>query len=153
MDIQYLKSLQANPELHKGKPIRGLSEEKITALETKFNNGDVFPKAFREYLFLAGEWGGTGVVYNDWDELRSDCDADLKHWSNTIDRPFFVFDRLDSQYSIFFLDEDSEDPECHILNASWDEQDSEPLLKKMYTGTFSGLIQEAVNRIKNDVSF
>ena len=154
MEITYLKTLKNNPNLKPTiGPIEGWDVLKIHELEEKYNEGNPFPKAFREYLFLAGEWGGTGVVNEDWGSIRQLCDEDLIYWGNTLDRPFFVFDKLDSQYSIFFLDEDKEDPEYYILNASWDDEDEEPLLKRGLTRSFSRLIEEAIHRINNDIPF
>ncbi|MCT4664216.1 MAG: hypothetical protein N4A45_03155 [Flavobacteriales bacterium] len=154
MEIKYMQQLRDNPNLAPSIGRRkGINLSQIQELETKYNNGNKFPKAFREYLFLAGIMGNTGVVDEDFDDLFEDCEEDMETWGNKLERPFFVFDRLDSQYSIFFLDEQNEDPDVYIFNASWDSEDSDPLLKKSFTGTFSNLINEAIYRIKNDIPF
>ncbi|WP_298512006.1 hypothetical protein [uncultured Kordia sp.] len=154
IEIKYLQQLRDNPNLNIAiSPRVGWEESKIVALETKYNEGRPFPQAFREYLFLAGDYGGTGVVYEDWDDLREDCEDDIEYWGNKLKRPFFVFDKLDSQYSIFFLDEDKEDPIVYIFNASWNPNHKEELLKKALTGSFSNLINEAIYRIKNNILF
>lgn len=144
----YLKS---NPELHKGFPMEGWSEDQIQALELKYNKGNKFPRAFREYLELAGGYGGTGVVYEDWDELREDCEFDMERFGVVLERSFFVFDdRMDS-YRIFFLDENREDPTVYILNPVRGEHDREPLLKPSLNGTFSNLINTAIRHIKGNL--
>lgn len=59
MEIKYLKQLKDNPNLKPSiGPREGWEISKIEALEIKYNKGNPFPKAFREYLFLAGDWGG-----------------------------------------------------------------------------------------------
>jgi len=154
IEIKYLQQLRDNPNLSINiSPIQGWEEAQIIELEEKYNNGQPFPLAFREYLFLAGEYGGTGVVYEDWDDLREDCEEDIEYWGNKLERPFFVFDKLDSQYSIFFLDEDKEDPIVYIFNASWNSNQQGKFLKRALTGSFSNLINEAIYRIKNDIPF
>jgi hypothetical protein len=64
MNIEYLTYLRDNPikypnDLEDQYPIKGIPLSEIEALETKYNNGNVFPKALRELLFLAG----TVVMY------------------------------------------------------------------------------------------
>lgn len=146
----YLKS---NPELHKGFPRKGWSEDQIQALELKYNEGKEFPRAFREYLYLAGEYGGTGVVDEDWDELREDCEFYMEEREIDLGRPFFVFDKLDLYYSIFFLDENVEDPRVYIFNPVREENDQEPLLKPSFLHTFTKLINEAIRRINGNIPF
>ena len=154
IEIKYLQQLRDNPNLKPTiSPREGWEESQVIELEEKYNEGRPFPLAFREYLFLAGDYGGTGVVYEDWDDLREDCEDDMEYWGNILERPFFVFDKLDSQYSIFFLDEDEEDPTVYIFYASWNANYREPLLKVALTGSFSNLINEAIYRIKNDIPF
>ena len=78
MNIVYMWNLEANPQLDKEFPRESWTEEQIQELEQKYNEGSPFPRAFREYLYLAGGYGGTGVVYEDWDELREDCNFDME---------------------------------------------------------------------------
>jgi hypothetical protein len=151
MEITYLKNLEFNPELVKGHPMRGWDEDQILDLELKYNKGNSFPKAFREYLYLAGDYGGTGVINENWDQLREDCKEDMKDFGVELDREFFIIDELDSMYSIFFLDKNEEDPTIYIFNAAREENDIEPLLKASLIGTFSQLINEAIRRRKNNI--
>ncbi|MCK8482332.1 hypothetical protein [Psychroserpens algicola] len=65
-------------------------------LELSLNDEQQFPKAFREYLFLAGKKSGTGVVDNDFKDLKVTCNDDMKYCGYELDRPYFVFDNLDS---------------------------------------------------------
>ena len=116
MELKYLQKLKDNPSLNPRIKIEGLGKDKIQELESHYNRGDKFPLAFREYLFLAGVRSGTGVVDNDFEELREDCEEDLEYCGYSMERPYFVFDRLDDIYSIFFLDEDKEDPDIYITS-------------------------------------
>lgn len=152
MEIKYLKNMKDNPSFPSYK-IEGISIEKIEALETKYNKGNPFPKAFKEYLFLGGIKGGTGVVDNDFDDLQTDCKEDLDRFGYNVERPYFIFDNYDSQYSIFFLDEDLEDPKIFILDPYGKNRGEFDLIRPGFISTFSKLINEAIHRIKNDIPF
>lgn len=154
MEIVYLKTLKDNPNLKPSiGPIEGWEEAKILELETKYNNGNLFPKAFREYLFLAGDWGGTGVVNEDWDDIRKECDEDMEYCGYSLDRPYFVFDYLDGQASIFFLDEDNDDPVCYILDPHSKKEGEFDLVRPMFLPSFKALIEEAIHRINTNTPF
>jgi hypothetical protein len=153
MEIKYLKQLKDNPNLKSWTTIRGWDMTKIEALETKYNKGKKFPLAFREYLFLAGDFGGTGVVNEDWDDLHSDCQEDLKRFDYKVERPYFVFDNYDSQYSILFLDEELEDPKIYILDPYGKNRGEFDLIRPGFISIFSKLINEAIHRIKNNIPF
>jgi hypothetical protein len=153
MEIKYLKQLKDNPNLKSWTSIRGWELSKIEALETKYNKGRKFPLAFREYLFLAGDFGGTGVVNEDWDDLHADCQEDLNYFGYKVQRPYFVFDNYDSQYKIFYLDEELEDPKIFILDPYGKNRGEFDLVRPAFINTFSKLINEAIYRIKNDIPF
>ncbi len=55
MEIQYLSEIVNNPNLKKSWENKGVTIEAIQELETKYNKGNPFPVAIREFLFLAGE--------------------------------------------------------------------------------------------------
>ena len=60
MEIQYLKTLKDNPSKNPGGTERPWTIEpipltEITQLEVLYNNGQLFPKALRELLYLAGK--------------------------------------------------------------------------------------------------
>lgn len=62
MEIIYLKKYKQYKESGAGNAIkrfgqpRGLSEAEIEQMELEMNNGLPFPKAYREFLFLGGEY-------------------------------------------------------------------------------------------------
>ncbi|GFD75528.1 hypothetical protein KUL113_49480 [Tenacibaculum sp. KUL113] len=150
MELKYLQKLKDTPSLNPRIKIEGLGKDKIQELESHYNRGDKFPLAFREYLFLAGVRSGTGVVDNDFEELREDCEEDLEYCGYSMERPYFVFDRLDDIYSIFFLDEDKEDPDIYILHPLGAYEGNEPFLKDVKY-TFSKMINDAIHRKLNNI--
>lgn len=152
MEIKYLNKMKEEPSFA-GYKIEGLNIQEIEKLETIYNKGEIFPKSFREYLYLGGKKGGTGVVDNDFKELHFDCQEDLKRFNYKVERPYFVFDNYDSQYSIFFLDEEFEDPKIYILDPYGKNRGEYDLIRPGFIVTFSKLINEAIYRIKNDIPF
>jgi hypothetical protein len=153
MDIHYMNALKSAKKLLGSGIKEPMSLEEIALLENKHTEGNEFPKAFREYLFLAGKYGGTGVVNEDWDDIRKTCDGDMEYCGYSLDRPYFVFDYLDGQASIFFLDEDNEDPVCYILDPYGKKEGEYDLVRPMFLSSFKALIEEAIHRIKTDTPF
>lgn len=150
MELKYMQQLKDNPNLLVGVTLEGLGEDRILVLESKFNKGKKFPLSFREYLVLGGVKGGTGVVDNDFEELREDCEESLEYTGYKMDRPYFVFDQLDSQYSIFFLDKEKEDPDIYILDAFAKKEENWPLYRDVKY-TFSKMINDAIYRRLNNI--
>ncbi|MFL0100341.1 hypothetical protein [Tenacibaculum maritimum] len=150
MELKYMQQLKDNLNLLVGVTLEGLGEDRILVLESKFNKGKKFPLSFREYLVLGGVKGGTGVVDNDFEELREDCEESLEYTGYKMDRPYFVFDQLDGQYSIFFLDEDMEDPDVYILDAFAKKEENWPLYRDVKY-TFSKMINDAIYRRLNNI--
>ncbi len=155
MEIHYMQKLRDNPNIGMRYNIEGLHENQIKVLEIKYNQGKKFPLAFREYLHLGGEKGGTGVVDNDFDYVFDNMRELAEYTNDKLNRPFFVFDEHSGFFKIFFLDEHKEDPDIYIYTPGGDRDiDSELVtLKRANNYTFSGLINEAIRRIKNDIPF
>ncbi len=154
MELQYMQQLKDTPNLigeswAENKPI---TNKEIKSLENKYNEGSEFPLAFKEFLLVAGKNNGLDVVVieEDFEELREDCEESLEYTGYTMDRPYFVFDQLDGQYSIFFLDEDKEDPEVYILFPTGAYGSGEPFLRDVKY-TFSKMINDAIYRVKNNI--
>ena len=62
MEIEHLKEYSNNPNL-KNSTVRGLSIVQIEILELELNNGKEFPKAFREFLFIGGDYCGLELEF------------------------------------------------------------------------------------------
>jgi len=152
MELQYMQTLADNPNLMTGVILEGLDELEVLKLEGKYMKGGTFPLAFREYLLVGGIRSGTGAVWYDFDDLFEELEEVLEDSGDKIQRPFFVFDRLDSQFSGFFLDEETEDPDLYIFDPYGKKRGEFPLFRSANGFTFSGLINEAIRRKKLGLS-
>jgi len=116
MNIEYLKELEKNPYRF-GKPDLNnepISEIEIIHLEQLFNDGNTFPKAVRELLYLAGNYCYV-LDYGDNDsqeELQEYVREKLEFRSKVITRPFFVIDvyNVGTQCLFVYLDEGDNPP-------------------------------------------
>ncbi|CAM3565784.1 hypothetical protein ELOC111193_11075 [Elizabethkingia occulta] len=133
---------------------QGLTIVEIEQLEKKFSQGKEFPKAFREYLYLAGDYfnGGFDTLGEGLDQLQEYAKEDLERAGQKFDKPFFAFDVLDSMYSILLLDEKEEDPKVYLLMPFLAKDGSEPLIKPN-GWDFTALVNESIRRVKNNISF
>ncbi len=154
MEIEYLKDYNETSGLNGVTP-EGISLDEIVLLEEEYNKGKAFPKTFREYLFIGGNRGGTGIVWNDWEMLNEDLQEFLEVSNFTLDRPVFVYNMRDGgdAFSFFYLDEDKEDPDAYLLLSGDSLSGTRPYVKSANGYTFSGLINEAIRRIKNGIPF
>ncbi|MDR6969670.1 hypothetical protein J2X31_003704 [Flavobacterium arsenatis] len=153
MTIQYLNTIVENPVLD-GFKNRPLSIEKIVELENKFNKGKEFPKAFREFLFLAGDF--NNFAFDDLGEglgeLQNIAKEELESTNQKVDRPFFAFSVYNSCYSVIFLDETEEDPKVYLIMPFLAKGGSQPLIKPN-GWNFKALVEEHIHRVKNNIPF
>lgn len=152
MNIEYLLQTKENPSLN-GFINKGFSLDKIKKIEQTFNAGKEFPKAFREFLFLAGDFNNWG--FDDIEgivELQQYAKEDLEMAGQKITKPFFAFSVLDSTYNIILLDEAGSNPKVYLLMPFLAQEGSQPLLKAN-NWNFSELINESIRRIKNNIPF
>lgn len=154
MEIKYLHQVVENPTLE-GFTNRKLSTEKIEELETKFNAGKEFPLAFREFLYLAGDFNNFGFddLGKGLDEFQNFALKEIKAAGQKVDRPFFAFDVYDSVYSVIFLDETEEDPKVYFISPFLAAEGFWPLIKVPEGGfkenyTFTELVNESIRRCK-----
>ncbi|WP_046755256.1 SMI1/KNR4 family protein [Kordia jejudonensis] len=142
MTIQYLNKLK-NRNTILGWKNEGLSIEEIVSLEEKFNNGNSFPRIYREYLFIAGKHCGIAIDQGlgfDW--LQKTSKDILLEYKQTINRPIFIFDQLDGceQFGFFFLDDEKDNPNIYICNPFEHIEEGEPLYYPYNQKTFSEFI-------------
>lgn len=153
MIIEYLQKVVENPVLNRWIN-RPLSIQKIEELEEKFNDGRVFPKAFREYLYLAGDF--NNFAFDDLGENLADfqdkAGKDLEIAGQKVDRPFFAFDVYNSQYSVIFLDERDDDPAVYLISPFLAKRGTVPLVDRN-GWVFSSLVNENIRRVKNNIAF
>jgi len=111
MKIEYLQKLRENPyeEINnKLLEIKGISEAEINSLEQTWNNGNSFPKALKELLFLAGENfpGFSYGIGSTQNEFQVWIREHIARMSRVIDRHFFsinFFGGID--FTFVYLDE------------------------------------------------
>lgn len=148
MEIKYLKSVEQHPTLD-GFTNRGLSIEQIRELEDKFNNGKPFPKAFQEYLFLAGDF--NNIAFDSpqgLDSLQDEVKRALRAYDKTVDRPYFAFDVIDWNFMVILLDESAEDPKVYLCEPGRAKRNGEPVLRDPEY-SFTEIVNEHIKRIKD----
>ncbi len=151
MQIEYLKYLEENFEEIKkeGLPTKATSIEKIREMELALlGEGKQFPKAFREYLFLMGNYAPLDIGISDEWLVKGSIviKEDLKKRGKEITRPIVIISSLDGRcYGIIYLDE-GDDPQpwnCSI-NKAYDSDDGE-IIWKMPFSKFSEMINDSVD--------
>jgi hypothetical protein len=147
MEITYLTQLSTFNE--RPFPNEGLSMEQIRDLQEKFNKGKRFPKAFEEYLFIAGEY--NNVAYDSPDgleELQEEVKVALESYGQTIDRPYFAFHSVDWNFLAILLDETDEDPKVYVFEPGVAKKTGSPVIRYAEF-TLSKNINERIRRIKD----
>lgn len=111
MKIEKLTYLRDNP-IRYGKtinfPIKPISIEEIEHLEQLYNNGNLFPQALRELLYLAGkDCYVLDYADNTQEELQTEVREWLSDYNRNITRPFFAIDAHNpgEQFLYVYLDE------------------------------------------------
>lgn len=147
MEITYLTELNTFNE--RPFPNEGLSMEQIRDLRDKFNNGKPFPKAFEEFLFIAGDYDNIGFNSpNGLEALQQEVKKALTANNKTIERPYFAFHDIDWNFLGIFLDEDAEDPKVYICEPDEDEGIDVPVIRDAEY-SFTYIVNESIRRLKN----
>jgi len=151
MDITILKSYSANKnslERHRLRNPEGMSLTEIQELETALNGGNLFPKAFREYLYIGGRFNALGfnTGLGDFVGLNKFYKNKIKARGLKIDRPCLFIDNFEGEIGMFFyLDEITDDPvlwNCSV-NEDYDSDDGKAIWKVPHPN-FSTIINDAV---------
>lgn len=110
MNIEILTYLRDNPikypndTEYRGE-IRGIALNEIEELEQLYNNGNIFPKALRELLFLAGN--SCYVLETGWYDTQEEIQTAAREWlvkyNKNISRPFFVIDIYGAGYQFLYV--------------------------------------------------
>jgi len=147
MEITYLTQLSTFNE--RPFPNEGLSMEQIQDLRAKFNNGKPFPKAFEEYLYLAGTYNNIAFDGPDTlEELQHELAQVMEDFHKKIDRPWFAFHEQELHYLIIFLDETNDDPTCYICSPNDDKVFGDKFISEAGY-TFVTIVNETIRRLKN----
>lgn len=115
MEIEYCTQYQQlRPKIiaSESGSLEGLSESRITEIETAVNNGDAFPKALREFLYIGGLWNNIGVggpVNGWWDKFQG-YKKQLVSRGNLPSRPIFIFSSFEEVVASFIYLDEGDDP-------------------------------------------
>lgn len=139
--------------------MRGVSEDDIKNVEARL--GSKFPQAYREFLYLAGEYSGGISPYlmpgaESLNELAED--EDLKGFLDyvatstniKIERPFWPFSEYDGylQYWFFYLD-DGDNPPVYGLAFRGDDPYTSSYIYPI-TETFTQFVDELIDHALRD---
>lgn len=160
MEIKYLQSMQQNPVLW-GDESRGITLERIKELEQKLNNGKEFPKAFREYLFLGGDYNhlgfdshGIGYDYKnmtttkgeDFIALKEYYEKKMPKYKVSLNRPYIILDSYDGLSFMFIYLDEGDDPRVYNFGVDPDYRDDNgEIIYPIPEKTFSELINRLVD--------
>ncbi len=154
MEVLFLRKMLEHSVLRGWKNI-GMSLEEIEFLEQKYNNKNLFPQVFREYLYIAGKHSNLGDIDigHGYEWMQDIAKKELAECGKNIDRPFFVVSQLDActQFGFIYLDELSEDPikyNCFAHESYWD--DGTNFIEASPTGNFSYFVDRCIDRAIED---
>lgn len=127
MEIEYLTDLQNFSSMdYSGNTItnKPIPVKEILELEKQFNNGDMFPKALRELLFLAGNSCKLldYSIFNSQKELQEFIIEDLKEDGLKMERPYYILEVYDggSPFYFVYLDE-GDNPAVYVAKNEYEE--------------------------------
>ncbi|MBC8756926.1 hypothetical protein H2O64_19800 [Kordia sp. YSTF-M3] len=109
-----------------------------------------FPKAYKEFLFLAGKHTFIEADIMDWDWMIEEAEERFEQYNiPKIKRPIWITDQLDQceQFGFIYLDEGVEDPIIYNCRPGY-VQFGDKLIKRRPQGTFSNYINICVERAK-----
>jgi hypothetical protein len=152
MKIDFLQNLRDNPKLglFENEPIE---LEEIHKLELLYNNGDRFPKALRELLFLAG--GYCEVLDFGLNDTQQEMQEEARSWlpiyKRQIPRPFYVIDVYNSgdQFLFVYLDDNELNPIVYEAVLYEHPYDSRPWIhSSLLAKTLSQFIDNRLDILK-----
>ena len=149
MEIKYLKYLEENPHRYPNRTEDKYSNKRISLseiedLETNYNNGNPFPKALRELLYLAGEYCYMldYGVYDSQSDLQESQREAITDYKQNITRPFYVIDCYnDYQTFLFVYLDEGDNPSVYEFTLKNGEESLINLSLKLF-------IENKINRVK-----
>lgn len=119
----------------------------------KLNNGKIFPRAFREYLFLGGEFNnlgfdchGIGFCKEKWVKMKEYYEEEMPKYKVSLNRPYVILHSLDGVCFMFIYLDEGDDPQVYNFGVHPDYRDDNGdvifFAKKQ---TFSELINRLVD--------
>jgi hypothetical protein len=130
--------------------VKGLSRQQIKYLEKKLNNTTPFPKCFKEYLEIGGDYNGLplegGVSYEFYHLASKHVKKELAKRGTVIKRPITVFSSYEDCYSFIYLDEGDNPQPWNCSISSQYDYDDDIMVWKMPFDSFKELIDALVYR-------
>ena len=161
MEIAYLKDYERYKQRGTGKRIStfgppvGLSDAEITQLELEMNGGIPFPKVYKEFLHIGGEFSCISLnhVGKNAGKLVTKYKQALQKRKSGIARPIAIIDTLEGQCGTFiFLDSgDNPQPWLFSINEDYDSDHGEIIWKSPFK-TLKDMIDELVDVSEKNLS-
>lgn len=132
----------------------GIALSEIESMELALNNGQAFPVAFREYLFIGGKFDSIGLSSGIHPGYTIKYGAILAKRGFNMDRPFFIFDVFEEAICMFIYLDDGDDPSVWLcsVDEEYDQEDGAYVWENPRGQTFSGIIDDMVYRALNGLS-
>ncbi|GGE71372.1 hypothetical protein EV200_1175 [Pedobacter psychrotolerans] len=155
MEIQYLGYLRDNPDAYPNEiedklTIEPISLQEIASLEQLCNNGNPFPKALKELLFLAGascyvlDYG----VFDTQKELQEYVKEKMVLRNRTISRPFYAIDIYDTEQFFFIYLDEGDNPKVYEAIYEGGGLDFPDWIHPLNPKSISELINQRIDRQK-----
>jgi len=152
MTIDYLINYDTNKNnnsLRRKNP-EGKSLSEIEELEQLYNNGIMFPKAFREYIYIGGKYNSIGLddgLDGNFIGLMEYYGKRMQKRSIQLDRPYIIFDNFEGESFMFIYLDEGDDPQPWNVSVdeAYDTDEGEIIWKVPYP-SFSDLINTLVQR-------
>lgn len=148
MELTYLQKLENfynnNPKISR----IGVTEQEIVKFEKKFSIK--FPKAYKEFLFLAGN---RDNILDDWNRNFDYLDWIQENIQESMDNvnlhlnPFFVFAEYANDQCLFFFLDEGENPPIYIYaeDKFHKNEKGEYVYCKKTFNTFSDFIDKSID--------
>jgi hypothetical protein len=147
MEIKYLTKLKETPKIGRWEN-RGVPETKIEGLENQLKIK--LPLAFKEYLFLAGEFNN---IIGDWDGSFGDLDWIQDQAKESMEnvnlslKPYFAFAEYGRDQFLFFFLNEGDNPAVYTydeMKIHKDEQGNQTYYK-MTKPSFVNFVEKHID--------
>jgi hypothetical protein len=153
MEISFLQKMKEHPKPRKSmNRDRGLSLDKIETLEIEINNGNLFPKAYREYLFLGGDYNSLGLSIafeesKSWEDIpaiKRVATVEMQKQKLSIERPYSILHYYDDDGFIFIYLDEGDNPQPYIFEP-FPLKNKEHIFPVKNIDSFSAFIDDLVD--------
>lgn len=154
MNIEILKNLRDNPARYPNRSSNkfeneGLTMEEIKVLEQTWNNGNLFPQALRELLFLAGKYCYVldYNIHETQQEMQEELRDAMQFRGHSYSRQFYIIDNYGGdQFLFIYLDETMDDPK--VYEYASDAIERERPIDRFIGFTISQLINSSIKEVR-----